>query len=82
MTAASAVCPGRPASTGPGGSQRNRMVSRALATGGVVLNVTWAVVASGLLSAIGGVLAVSLAAGTLSTARVAMLTGVTGVHHG
>jgi hypothetical protein len=34
------------------------------------------------LSAIGGGTRYSLAAGTLSTARIAMLTGVTGVHHG
>jgi hypothetical protein len=81
MTAAGAVCPGRSTSPGSGGSQRNRMVSRAPATGRVVLNVTWAVVASGL-SATGGVLAVSLAAGALPTAGIAMLTGVTEVHDG
>lgn len=34
------------------------------------------------LSAIGGGTRCSLAAGTLSTARIAMLTGVTEVHHG
>ena len=82
MTAASAVFPGRRSSAGPGGSQRNPIVSRAPAAGRVVLNVTRAVVASGLLSAIGGVLAVSLAAGALPTARIAMLSGVTEVHHG
>jgi hypothetical protein len=43
--------------------------------------VIWAVVATGL-SAIAGVLAVSLAAGTLSMARIVTLTGVTEVHHG
>jgi len=36
----------------------------------------------GWLSASAGVRAVSLAAGTLSTARIVMLTGVTEVHHG
>ena len=81
MTAARAVCPGRSTSPGSGGSQRNPMVSRARATGRVALKVTWAVVAGGL-SAIAGVRAVSLAAGTLSAARIVMLTGVTEVHHG
>jgi len=81
MTATSPVSPGRSTSPGSGGSQRNPRVSRAPATVRVVLNVTRAVVSSGL-SAIGGVVAVSLAAGTLSTARIVMLTGVTEVHHG
>ena len=81
MTAASAVSPGRSTSPGSGGSQRNPMVSRAPASGRVALNVIWAVVATGL-SAIAGVLAVSLAAGTLSMARIVTLTGVTEVHHG
>jgi hypothetical protein len=57
------------------------MVSRAPDTGRVALKVTWAEVAGGL-SAIAGVRAVSLAAGTLSAARIVMLTGVTEVHHG
>jgi hypothetical protein len=81
MTAASAVFASRPFSPGSGGSQRSPMVSRAPATGRVALNVTWAAAASGL-SAIAGVLAVSLAAGTLLTARTAMSTVVTGGHHG
>jgi hypothetical protein len=77
MTAASAVFAGWRSSPGSGGSQRNPMVSRAPATGRVTLNVTWAAAASGL-SAIAKVLAVSLAAGTLLTARTAMSTVVTG----
>lgn len=81
MTAASAVSPGRSTGPGSGGSPRNPMVSRAPASGRVALNVIWAVVATGL-SAIAGVLAVSLAAGTLSMARIVTLTGVTEVHHG
>jgi hypothetical protein len=81
MVAAIAVRPGRPTSPGSGGSQRNPMVSRSRATGRVALKVTWAVVAGGL-SAMAGVLAVSLVAGTLSTARIALLMGVTGVHDG
>jgi hypothetical protein len=39
-------------------------------------------VVAGGLSAIAGVRVVSLAAGTLSAARIVMLTGVTEVHHG
>ena len=81
MTAARAVCPG------PVGQPRLGRIAaepdgfRAPATGRVALKVTWAGVAGGL-SAIAGVRAVSLAAGTLSTARIVMLTGVTEVHHG
>jgi hypothetical protein len=78
MTAASAVSPGRPTSLGPGGSQRNPMVFRRsrhrtshteydMGCGG-----EWP-------ASHRRVLAVSLAAGTLSVARIAMLTGV---HHG
>ena len=81
MTATSAVSPGRSASPGSSGSQRNPMVSRALATGSFSPEVTWAAVASAV-SAIAGALAASLAPDTLTTARIATPTGVTGVRHG
>ena len=81
MTATSAVSPGRSASPGSSGSQRNPMVSRALATGSFSPEVTWAAVASAV-SAIAGVRAASLAPGTLTAARIATPTGVTGVRHG
>ena len=80
MTAACAVSRAGRAGPGPGGSQPDPVVSRAPATGRVALNVTWAAAVSGL-SAFARVLAVSLAAGTLSTARIAMLRGVTEVRH-
>ena len=81
MTATSAVSPGRSASPDSSGSQRNPMVSRAPATGPFSPKVTWAAVASAL-SAIAGARAASLAPGTLTTAKIATLTGVTEVHHG
>ena len=81
MTATSAVSPGRSASPGSSGSQRNPMVSRALATGSFSPEVTWAAVASAV-SAIAGALAASLAPDTLTTARIATPTGVTEVRHG
>lgn len=81
MTATSAVSPGRSASPGSSGSQRNPMVSRAAATGPFSPEVTWAAVASAV-SAIAGARAASLAPGTLTTARIATLAGVTEVHHG
>ena len=81
MTATSPVSPGRSASPGSSGSQRNPVVSRALATGSFSPEVTWAAVASAV-SAIAGALAASLAPDTLTTARIATPTGVTGVRHG
>jgi hypothetical protein len=81
MTATSPVSPGRSASPDSSGSQRNPMVSRAPATGPFSPKVTWAAVASAL-SAIAGALAASLAPDTLTTAKIATLTGVTEVHHG
>ena len=81
MAATSAVSPGRSASPGSSGSQRNPVVSRVPATGPFSPEVTWAAVASAL-SAIAGARAASLAPGTLTTARIATLAGVTEVHHG
>ena len=46
-----------------------------------VTSPTWAAVA-GALSVIAGALAASLAPDTLTTAKIATLTGVTEVHHG
>ena len=81
MTATSAVSPGRSASPGSSGSQRNPVVSRAPAAGPFSPEVTWAAGASAV-SAIAGALPASLAPGTLTTARIAALAGVTEVHHG
>ena len=81
MTATSAVSPGRSASPGSSGSQRNPMVSRALATGSFCPKLARAAVASAL-SAIARALAASLAPDTLTTARIATPTGVTEVRHG
>ena len=81
MTATSPVSPGQSASPGSSGSQRNPAVSRAPATGPFAPQVTWAAVASAL-SAIAGALAASLAPETLTTAKIATLTGVTEVRHG
>ena len=81
MTATSPICPGRSTSPGSSGSQRNPVVSRAPATGTFAPQVAWAAVASAL-SAIAGALAASLAPDTLTTAKIATLTGVTEVRHG
>jgi hypothetical protein len=81
MTAPRPVSPGRSTSPDSNGSQRNPMVSRAPATGPFSPKVTWAAVASAL-SAIAGALAASLAPDTLTTAKIATLTGITEVHHG
>ena len=81
MTAASAVSPGRSASPGSSRSQPDPMVSRASATGSASPRVTWAAVASAL-SAIAGALTACLPRGALATAKIAMLAGVTEVHHG
>jgi hypothetical protein len=81
MTATSPVSPGRSASPGSSGSQRNPMVSRAPATGPVSPEVAWAAVASAV-SAIAGALPASLAPDTLTAARIAALAGVMEVHHG
>jgi hypothetical protein len=81
MTATSPVFPGRPASPGSSGSQRNPQDSRAPAAGSFAPTVTWAAVASAL-SAVAGALAASLAPGTLTAAKIATPTGVTEVRHG
>lgn len=81
MTATSPVSQGRSASPGSSGWQRNPLVSRAPATGSSSPKVTWVTGASAL-SAIAGVRAASLAPGTLTAARIATPTGVTGVRHG
>ena len=81
MTTTSAVSPGRSASPGSSGSQRNLVVSRAPATGPFSPEVTCAAVASAV-SAIAGALPASLAPGTLTAARIAALAGATEVHHG
>ena len=81
MTATSPVSPGRSASPGSSGSRRNPQDSRALATGPFSPEVTWAAVASAV-SAVAGALRASLAPDTLTTAGIAMLPGVTEVHHG
>jgi hypothetical protein len=81
MTATSPVSPGRSASPGSSGLRRNPQDSRAPATGPFAPTVTWAAVASAV-SAIAGALAASPAPDTFSTARIAMLAGVTEVHHG
>ncbi len=81
MTATSAVSPGRSASRGSSGSQRNPVVSRAPATGPFSPELTWAAVASAV-SAIAGALPASLAPDTFTTARIATLAGVTEAHHG
>jgi hypothetical protein len=81
MAATRAVSPGRSASPGSSGSQRNPVVSRVPATGPFSPEVTWAAVASAV-SAIAGVLPASLAPGTLTAARIAALAGVTEVRHG
>jgi hypothetical protein len=80
MTATSPVSPGRSTSPDSNGSQRNPMASRAPATGPFSPKATRAAVASAL-SAIAGALAASLAPDTLTTAKIATLTGVTEVHH-
>ena len=80
MTATSAVSPGRSASPGSSGSQRNPVVSRAPATGPFSPEVTWAAVASAV-SAIAGAPPASLGPDTLTMARIATLAGVTEVHH-
>jgi hypothetical protein len=80
MTATSAVSPGRSASPGSSGSQRNPVVSRAPATGPFSPEVTWAAAASAV-SAIAGALPGSLAPGTLTAARIAALADGTEVHH-
>lgn len=79
MTAASPVSPGRLTSPDSNGSRRDPMVPRA--SGSFSSNVTWAAAASAL-SAIAGALAASPAPDTLTTAKLAALTGVTEVHHG
>jgi hypothetical protein len=81
MTATSPVSRGRSTSPDSSGSQRNPMVSRAPAAGSFSPKVTWAAVASAL-SAIAGARACSLAPDTVTTAKIATLTGVTEVHHG
>ena len=81
MTATSAVSPGRSASPGSSGSQRNPQGSRAPATGPFAPEVTGAAVASAV-SAIAGALPASLAPDTLTTARIATSAGFTEVHHG
>ena len=81
MTATSPVSPGRSTSPGSNGSQRDPQDSRVLAAEPFAPMVTWAAVASAL-SAIAGALAASPAPDTFSTARIAMLAGVTEVHHG
>ena len=80
MTATSAVAPGRSASSGSSGSQRNPVVSRVPVTGPFSPEVTWAAAASAV-SAIAGALPGSLAPGTLTAARIAELADVTEVHH-
>lgn len=81
MTAARAVCPGQSTSprlgriaAEPDGFPRSRHW-----TSRTESDMGWG---GGWLSAIAGVRAVSLATGTLSTARIVMLAGVTEVHHG
>jgi hypothetical protein len=81
MAVTSAVSPGRPASPGSSGSQRNPVVSRAPATRPFSPEVTWAAVASAV-SAVAGALRAFLAPDTLTAARIATLAGVTEVHHG
>jgi hypothetical protein len=81
MTDTSAVSPGRSASPGSSGSQRDPVVSRAPATGPLAPEVTWAAVASAV-SAMAGALPASLVPDTFTTARIATLAGVTEVRHG
>jgi hypothetical protein len=81
MTATRAVSPGRSASPGSSGSQRNPVGSRVPATGPFSPEVKRAAEASAV-SAIAGALPASLAPGTLTAARIAALAGVTEVHHG
>jgi hypothetical protein len=81
MTAVSAVSPGRPASPGSSRSQRNPVVSRALATEPSSSEVTWGC---------RGECRVSHRRGTpgfpgarhAHDARIATLAGVTEVRHG
>ena len=54
MTATSAVSPGRSASSGSSGSQRNPVVSRAPVTGPFSPEVTWAAAASAVSAIAGG----------------------------
>ncbi len=81
MTATSPVSPGRSTSPTPTDRSETRWFSRAPATGPSSPKVTRAAVASAL-SAIARALAASLAPDTLTTAKIATLTGVTEVHHG
>ena len=81
MTATSAVSAGRSASPDSSGLQRNPVVSRAPGTGPFSPEVTSAAVANAV-PAVAGALLASLAPGTLTTARIATLAGVTEVHHG
>jgi hypothetical protein len=81
MTATSPVSPGRPASPGSSGVQRNPQDSRALATGPFAPTVTWAAGASAQ-SAVAGALAASPAPDTFTTARIATPAGVIEVRHG
>lgn len=88
MTATSPVSPGRSASPIPADRSETRwfrallLVDRsARATGPFCPKVARAAVASAL-SAIARALAASLAPDTLTTAKIATLTGVTEVHHG
>jgi hypothetical protein len=80
MTATSAVSPGRPASPGSSGSQRNPMVSRSCHW--IIFTRSDMGCRASAVSAIAGALAASLAPDTLTTARIATLAGVTEVHHG
>jgi uncharacterized membrane protein HdeD (DUF308 family) len=80
MTATSLVSPGRSASPGSSGSQPNPMVSR-FCHWTSSPRVTWAAVA-GALSVIAGAVAASQVSDMLTTAKIAMLTGITEVHHG
>ena len=81
MAATSAVSPGRSASPGSSGSQRNPVVSRALATGPFSPEVTWLPWRVPCQSSPGHS-AAFLAPDTLTAARIATLAGVTEVHHG
>jgi len=81
MTATCPVFPGRSASPGSSGLQRNLQDSRAPATGSFAPMVTWAAAASAQ-SAIAGALAASPAPDTFTTARIATPGGVIEVHHG